>query len=49
MNKMTSHERFKRMFEHKEVDRIPFIAGPWFTTLERWKKEGLPENAECKF
>jgi uroporphyrinogen decarboxylase len=39
---MTSHERFKRMFEHREADRIPIIDSPWDTTVERWRKEGMP-------
>lgn len=43
---MTSHERFRRMFEHREADRIPIIDDVWAATLERWKKEGMPENAD---
>lgn len=41
---MTSHERFKRMFEHRDADRIPVIDSPWGTTIERWHREGLPED-----
>ncbi len=41
---MTSHERFKRMFEHREADRIPIIDSPWGATVERWRKEGMPED-----
>ncbi len=41
---MTSHERFKRMFEHREADRAPIIDGPWGATIERWQAEGLPEG-----
>lgn len=44
MGEMTSFERFKRMFEHKEADRIPVIDDPWSSTIERWHKEGMPEN-----
>lgn len=44
MKEMTSKERFARMFEHKEADRIPIIDGPWGTTIARWRREGLPEN-----
>ena len=44
MANMTSHERFKRMFEHREADRVPFIDGPWLATIERWHREGLPED-----
>ncbi|MHB0999916.1 MAG: uroporphyrinogen decarboxylase family protein [Armatimonadota bacterium] len=46
MNDMTSHERFTRMFEHKEADRVPIIDGPWGATLERWAKEGLPAGVD---
>ena len=41
---MTSYERIKRMFEHQEADRIPIIDHPWESTIERWHKEGMPEN-----
>jgi uroporphyrinogen decarboxylase len=41
---MTSYERFKRMYEHREADRIPVIDIPWRTTIERWHKEGMPEG-----
>lgn len=46
MNEMTSHERFKRMFEHREADRVPIIDTPWVSTLQRWKREGMPEDAD---
>ncbi len=41
---MTSKERFKRMFEHKEADRIPITDSPWTETIERWENEGLPKG-----
>lgn len=44
MYRMTSHERFSRIFEHKEADRIPIIDDPWETTIERWHREGMPEG-----
>lgn len=44
MKEMTSHERFQRMFEHKEADRIPIIDAPWGSTIERWRKEGMPKD-----
>ncbi|MBI5725778.1 MAG: hypothetical protein HZA50_17595 [Planctomycetes bacterium] len=48
--KMTSHERFKRMFEHKQADRVPILDYAWSSTLERWRREGLPKNADwCEF
>ena len=44
MEQMTRYERFKRMYEHKEADRVPIIDSPWAGTIRRWKKEGMPEN-----
>jgi len=44
MSEMTSHERFSRMYAHKEADRIPIIDGPWGTTIERWHREGMPKD-----
>ena len=41
---MTSKERIKRVFEHKETDRIPILEGPWRTTVERWREEGMGEQ-----
>ena len=35
MKEMTSHERFSRMFAHKEADRVPIIDSPWGATIER--------------
>ena len=43
---MTSHERFTRMFQHKEADRVPVIDGPWGTTIERWHQEGMPRDTD---
>lgn len=43
---LSSHERFKRMFEHREADRIPIIDYPWDTTIKRWHSEGMPENVD---
>lgn len=44
MKEMTSHERFQRMFSHQDADRIPIIDSPWDATIERWHREGLPEE-----
>lgn len=41
---MTSKERFMRIYQHQEADRIPIIDSPWDGTIARWKKEGMPEN-----
>jgi uroporphyrinogen decarboxylase len=43
---MTSRERFQRMFDHREADRIPIIDAPWADTVARWRREGLPEGAD---
>jgi uroporphyrinogen-III decarboxylase len=44
MSEMTSRERFTRMFEHREADRIPIIDHPWDATIARWQREGMPES-----
>jgi uroporphyrinogen decarboxylase len=44
MKAMTSKERFRRMYAHQEADRIPIIDGPWTATIERWQREGMPED-----
>lgn len=44
MTQMTTNERVKRMYEHKEADRVPITDGPWASTIERWHREGMPEN-----
>jgi uroporphyrinogen decarboxylase len=46
MKELTSYERFKRMFEHREADRVPIIDGPWGATIERWHHEGMPEDVD---
>lgn len=46
MAKMTSHERFTRMFNHQEADRIPIMDSPWRGTIKRWHREGMPEGMD---
>ncbi len=41
---MTSRERVLCALNHIEADRIPIHDGPWFTTVRRWRQEGLPEG-----
>lgn len=48
MKEMSSKERFTRMFEHREADRIPITDSPWAGTIARWKQEGMPENADWR-
>ena len=45
---MTNRERFLRLMRGEPVDRAPFFPcfGPWPATLERWRREGLPEDAD---
>jgi len=47
-HRMTSHERFKRMFEHRDADRIPVIDDPWGSTIERWRNEGMPDGVDFR-
>ena len=44
MSEMTSRERFQCMYDHKEADRVPIVGAPWNSTLERWRREGMPED-----
>ena len=44
--RMTSKERFLRMYQHKEADRVPIIDSPWAGTFRRWHEEGLPQNVD---
>ena len=44
MKPMTSKERFKRMYEHREADRIPIVDSPWAGTIRRWRREGMPSD-----
>lgn len=43
---MSSWERFKRMYDHREADRIPIIDDPWACTLRRWQREGMPVGVD---
>jgi uroporphyrinogen decarboxylase len=45
---MTTHERVKRMCEHREADRVPVTDEPWGATVERWRREGLPAGADYR-
>lgn len=41
---MTPKERIGLALAHKEADRVAIVDEPWFTTIERWRNEGLPEG-----
>ncbi len=44
MRKLTSRERFGRMYQHREADRVPVLDSPWPETIERWVSEGMPTS-----
>lgn len=46
MDRLTTRERFARVFAHKEADRIPIIDSPWSDTIERWQAEGMPKDVD---
>lgn len=41
---MKTNERVKRMYEHREADRVPITDSPWHGTILRWQREGMPEG-----
>jgi len=41
---MTTYERMNRILQHHEADRAPISDMPWGSTLERWRREGLPRE-----
>lgn len=45
---MTSKERFTRMYEHKEADRVPIFDSAWAGTVSRWIREGMPKDADWR-
>jgi uroporphyrinogen decarboxylase len=45
---MTSKERISRILDHKEADRVPIVDLPWAGTLLRWKREGMPTDADWR-
>jgi uroporphyrinogen decarboxylase len=46
MSNMTTYERMKRMYEHREADRIPIVDVLWNSTRERWEKQGIPAGVD---
>ena len=43
---MNSWERIKRMYEHREADRVPILDDPWAGTIRRWVREGMPAGMD---
>jgi len=44
MKEMTTHERMKLVYEHRQPDRVPITDAFWESTIARWRSEGLPEG-----
>lgn len=38
---LTSRERFSRMYEHRDADRVPILESVWKETVDRWEREGM--------
>lgn len=45
---MTTKERFSRMFQHKEADRVPIFDIPWAGAIARWEREGMPKGMDWR-
>lgn len=43
---MNTRERVTRMFEHREADRVPVTDIAWQGAIARWKREGMPADAD---
>ena len=41
---MISRERILLALDHKEADRVAIHDSPWSYTVDRWHREGLPED-----
>jgi len=48
MAEVTTHQRMNRMYAHREADRVPVTDSPWGATIQRWRREGLPEGVTCR-
>jgi uroporphyrinogen decarboxylase len=45
---LTSKERFQRMYDHREADRVPIHDSPWAGTIRRWQREGMPQGMDYR-
>lgn len=44
---MTTRQLWQSIMHYGEFDRMPVIySGPWTETMARWRREGLPEDAD---
>lgn len=47
LSQINNHERFMNTMRYQEVDCRPLhLVEPWFDTIMRWHKEGLPEDVK---
>lgn len=46
MTELTSRERIMRTFRREEIDRVPMVDSAWRTTIDRWRAEGMPADAD---
>jgi len=42
---MHGRERVRCALRHEEPDKVPKYDWPWASTIERWQKEGLGNDA----
>ena len=45
---MTTKERFLRILNHREADRVPVQDSPWAGTIRRWEREGMPHGMDYR-
>lgn len=48
MGELTTYERMRRIYEHREADRVPITDWFWESTAARWRKEGLPAGCDLE-
>ena len=48
MKELTTRERMKLVFDHKEPDRLPICDSPWAGTISRWQREGMPVGMDYR-
>lgn len=44
MDRMTSNERMRRTYEHRDTDRVPITDWIWESTVANWRAAGLPSD-----
>ena len=46
---LSTRERFARMYQHRDADRVPILDSPWTETIDRWIAEGMPDSDYVKY